>query len=208
MTTLQKLTVRASEIRQKLNELAAVETLTDEQRTDTDKLSTEYRDVETKLRAATVVDGVVDLEDKAKPGRRGQREEAYRGPGQPGRDGAEHRGAPGERRGRKGACRGLQAGRKPDTAFHAGSSRGYPGTFRRGTEASEHHTRHLPHGRALIHGCRNPSGGHWRSCLSGSHHERHRTHSGRERFRCRDYGIVHRRRAVPGAHPSSVFLLS
>ena len=64
MTQLQVLTVRASEIRQSLNTLAAVESLTDEQRTETDQLTTEYRDVETKLRAATIVDGVADLGDQ------------------------------------------------------------------------------------------------------------------------------------------------
>ena len=78
MTTAQKLTIRASEIRQKLNELASVEALTDEQRTDSDKLSTEYRDVETKLRAATVVDGVVDLEEKAKAKPDGEGQEKKR----------------------------------------------------------------------------------------------------------------------------------
>ena len=75
MTVLQKLTVRASEIRQKLNEYAAVETLTDEQRADSDKLGTEYRDVETKLRAATIVDGVVDLEGKPTEKKDGETEE-------------------------------------------------------------------------------------------------------------------------------------
>ena len=64
MTTLQKLTVRASEIRQSLNTLATVESLTDEQRTESDTLTTEYRDVETKLRAATIADGVADLGDQ------------------------------------------------------------------------------------------------------------------------------------------------
>ena len=64
MTTLQKLTIRASEIRQSLNTLAAVESLTDEQRTETDTLTDEYRDTETKLRAATIADGVADLGDQ------------------------------------------------------------------------------------------------------------------------------------------------
>ena len=52
----QKLELRASEIREKLNLLSGTETLTDEQRTEIDTLSTEYRDVETKRRAAIVAE--------------------------------------------------------------------------------------------------------------------------------------------------------
>ena len=54
MTNAQKLTIRASEIRQRLNEIAGLEgdALTDEIRQESDALTTEYRDVETKLRAA------------------------------------------------------------------------------------------------------------------------------------------------------------
>ncbi len=58
MTESQRLTVRASEIRQRLNEIAGLEgdALTDEIRTESDGLNTEYRDVETKLRAAVVAE--------------------------------------------------------------------------------------------------------------------------------------------------------
>ena len=54
MTNTQKLTVRASEIRQRLNTIAGMEgdALTDEVRQESDKLTIEYRDTETKLRAA------------------------------------------------------------------------------------------------------------------------------------------------------------
>ena len=54
MTNSQKLTIRASEIRSRLNEIAGMsdDTLTDEIRAESDKLTTEYRDTETKLRAA------------------------------------------------------------------------------------------------------------------------------------------------------------
>ena len=54
MTNAQKLTIRASEIRQRLNEIAGLEgdALTDEIRQESDTLTTEYRDTETKLRAA------------------------------------------------------------------------------------------------------------------------------------------------------------
>lgn len=56
MTESQRLTVRASEIRQRLNEIAGLEgdALTDEIRSEGDGLNSEYRDVETKLRAALV----------------------------------------------------------------------------------------------------------------------------------------------------------
>ena len=58
MTESQRLTVRASEIRQRLNEIAGLEgdALTDEIRAEGDTLNTEYRDVETKLRAAVVAE--------------------------------------------------------------------------------------------------------------------------------------------------------
>ena len=56
MTNAQRLTVRSSEIRAKLNELSNVDDLSDEQRAEIDTLSTEYRDVEAKLRAATVAE--------------------------------------------------------------------------------------------------------------------------------------------------------
>ena len=52
----QKLELRASEIREKLNLLSGTETLSDEQRTEVDTLSLEYRDVETKRRAAIVAE--------------------------------------------------------------------------------------------------------------------------------------------------------
>ena len=54
MTNTQKLTIRASEIRQRLNEIAGLEgdALTDEIRQESDALTTEYRDAETRLRAA------------------------------------------------------------------------------------------------------------------------------------------------------------
>ena len=56
MTNAQRLTVRSSEIRAKLNELSGVEDLTDEQRSEIDTLGREYRDVEAQLRAATIAE--------------------------------------------------------------------------------------------------------------------------------------------------------
>ena len=59
MTNTQKLTIRASEIRQRLNEISGLEdsALTDEIRAESDTLQTEYRDTETKLRAAVAAEG-------------------------------------------------------------------------------------------------------------------------------------------------------
>ena len=58
MTNSQKLQLRASEIRTRLTEIAAVDgdALTDEIRTECDTLTTEYRDVETRMRAAIVAE--------------------------------------------------------------------------------------------------------------------------------------------------------
>ena len=58
MTNSQKLTIRASEIRSRLNEISGLEgdALTDEVRAEEGKLTTEYRDTECKLRAAIASD--------------------------------------------------------------------------------------------------------------------------------------------------------
>ena len=58
MTITQKLTIRVSEIRQRLNQIAGLEgdALTEEVRAEETKLQTEYRDTETKLRAAIASD--------------------------------------------------------------------------------------------------------------------------------------------------------
>ena len=58
MTNLQRLELRASELRQKLNDLSGLETLTDEQRGDIDTLSLEYADVERQKRAAILAGDV------------------------------------------------------------------------------------------------------------------------------------------------------
>ena len=62
MMQSQTMELRASVIREKLNALSGTETLTDDQRAEVDTLSTEYRDVETKRRAAIVAE---DLEATA-----------------------------------------------------------------------------------------------------------------------------------------------
>ena len=56
MTLKQKLELRASEIRAKLTELAGVDELTDEQRTEIDGLRTEYADTERRIQAASIGD--------------------------------------------------------------------------------------------------------------------------------------------------------
>ena len=59
MTNTQRLTIRASEIRQRLNEISGLEgdELTDEVRAESDTLTVEYRDTETRLRAAVAAEG-------------------------------------------------------------------------------------------------------------------------------------------------------
>ena len=57
MTTSQKLTVRLSEVRQKLNELSGLADLTEEQRGEADALGAEYATKETQFRAALVSEG-------------------------------------------------------------------------------------------------------------------------------------------------------
>ena len=57
MTTAQRLQIRASEIRQRLNAISGLDDLTDEVRAESDRLTGEFRDVETKLRAALVAEG-------------------------------------------------------------------------------------------------------------------------------------------------------
>ena len=56
MTEAQRLQIRASEQRQKLNELAALDTLTDEQRGELDALTTAYADTERQTRAAILAE--------------------------------------------------------------------------------------------------------------------------------------------------------
>ena len=63
MTNGQKLALRCSEIRQRLNEISGLEgdAFTDEVRQESDTLGTEYRDTETKYRAALVSEGDASL---------------------------------------------------------------------------------------------------------------------------------------------------
>ena len=57
MTPVQKLTIRASEIRARLSEIADIPELTDEHRGELTTLRTEYRGVEEKLQAAIISEG-------------------------------------------------------------------------------------------------------------------------------------------------------
>ena len=52
MLNSQRLTIRSSEIRARLNELSGLDNLSDEQRSELDTLTTEYRDIEAQRRAA------------------------------------------------------------------------------------------------------------------------------------------------------------
>ena len=57
MTNSQKLTIRLSEIREKLNELLGIDKRTDEQNTEMSALTAEAQKLEPELRAAIVVEG-------------------------------------------------------------------------------------------------------------------------------------------------------
>ena len=57
MTILQKLELRRSEIKSRLGELAALDTLTDEQKAETDRLTKEFQEKETQYRAAVIAEG-------------------------------------------------------------------------------------------------------------------------------------------------------
>ena len=120
MTEAQRLTIRASEVRQRLNELAGVDELTDDQRGEVDTLTTEYRDVETRLRAAVVAEGtpapVEDAEHREREELRGRASVGrYLGAALRGRqvDGAEAEYA--------SACGVNEAGHVPLTLFEAGT---------------------------------------------------------------------------------------
>ena len=69
MTNSQRLTLRASEIRQRLNEIAGLDgdAMTDEIRHESDRLGTEYGDVETRRRAAIVAEDVETRETATEP---------------------------------------------------------------------------------------------------------------------------------------------
>ena len=56
MTTLQKIEVRLSEVRQRLNELAVVEGITPEQTTEVETLANESKGLEVQFRAATIAE--------------------------------------------------------------------------------------------------------------------------------------------------------
>ena len=61
MTNAQRLELRASEIRQRLNELSGMDELTDETRSEMDNLSVEYADVERQRRAAILAGDAPEL---------------------------------------------------------------------------------------------------------------------------------------------------
>ena len=63
MTNAQKIALRLSEVRQRLNEVAGLEgeTFTDEVRSEAEGLQVEYRDLETRHRAAIVAEGQPEI---------------------------------------------------------------------------------------------------------------------------------------------------
>ena len=67
MTEAQRLELRASEIRSRLNEIAGTDELTDEIRQESDRLGTQYRDVEVRRRAAIIAEDVETTETATAP---------------------------------------------------------------------------------------------------------------------------------------------
>ncbi len=57
MTTTQKIRLRLSKVRQRLNEIAGIDDLTDEIRTEAESLQGEYRDLETRHQASIIAEG-------------------------------------------------------------------------------------------------------------------------------------------------------
>ena len=72
MTTAQRLSIRLSEIRAKLNELSALDEPTDEQRSELRKLSEEYPDLEQRHRASIIAES--EQAEQRQAGEEGNRE--------------------------------------------------------------------------------------------------------------------------------------
>ena len=121
MTSAQKIALRISQVRQRLNEIAGLEgdTLTDEVRAEATSLQGEYSDLETRHQAAIVGEG--------DPRRQGDRE-AGRRPRRADREGEGKRDRPGDGRepsiGRRheGAPGRARLGREPDSARALGAA--------------------------------------------------------------------------------------
>ena len=70
MLNSQRLSIRSSELRQRLNELSALDSLTDEQRAELETATAEFRDTEIQYRAALLSEGTEErtaLEDDVPP---------------------------------------------------------------------------------------------------------------------------------------------
>ena len=107
MTNAQKIALRLSEVRQRLNEVSGLEgdTFTDEVRSEAEGLQVEYRDLETRHRAAIVAEGQPEIRPAVQDAEHRERVEvAVAGPARqlpderpagPGRDGCRGRAAGG-----------------------------------------------------------------------------------------------------------------
>ena len=81
MTNAQRLTIRSSEIRQRLNEIGGLadDAMTDEIRQESDRLTTEYADVETRLRAAIAAEPEPETRETTEPDTEAREREELRG---------------------------------------------------------------------------------------------------------------------------------
>ena len=70
MTNAQKITIRISEVRERLNEIAGLEgdAFTDEIRGESETLQTEYKDLETRYRSAVIAEGEEEAKQAGKFG--------------------------------------------------------------------------------------------------------------------------------------------
>ena len=71
MTKKQKLTIEASEKRQRLNELLALDELTDEQRAELETLSKRMQQIEVEIRAAITAEAADEAEARGMFGTNG-----------------------------------------------------------------------------------------------------------------------------------------
>ena len=209
MTNSQRLTIRASEIRQRLNTISGLEgdALTDEVRAEETALQTEYRDTETKLRAAIASDPdpVETRHAELAGGPRASR--AHRDGGL--RGGLHGRAGEARDHGRDpGATAALRARSSRHSARDAGDARRDGGSRQRRPESG-----HADPVRVSAVGRRVPGDRHAdrrsrRGRVSRADEGTGRSHAGRERRRGRDHRDVLGGRARPVSHPGRVLLLA
>ena len=215
MTLTQKLTLRCSEIRQRLNEVAGLEgdALTAEIRSESDALGTEFRDVETKLRAAIIAE---DVDPTPNPGpadsdpETRERAELVRRSsiGAIFASAVEHRNTAGAEAELQGEL-SLNANQIPLCAAPApaGDARRHRGPWSGRADAATDHSLRVPGERGGVSRRGNAVRTRRGSGLHGDDQENRRTDPGRTCRRGRDHRDVRRERAFGVPDSGRVFLL-